>query len=153
MGGPAEELTKQHQAAFDAASAEARARFDAGRTDPLEGRFDFLWRTMRRVTHGYALLAVLDMRRAAIQLAWLIGAAVIVGVLGVTAWLTAVTALVTWLVQENISLPLALVIAALLNLVGAGLVLWRIRELFSDMPFAATLRQLKGQPPENEPQP
>ena len=150
MAVSAEELTRQHQAALEAASPEYRARFDAARNEPLEGRFDYLWRTVRRVAHGYALLAVLDMRRATIQLAWLVGSGVIIAVLGITAWLTLVTALVTWLLQENVSLPVVLVIAALINLGGAGIMVWRVRTLVSEMPFAATLRQLKGEAPESE---
>lgn len=150
MAVSAEELTRQHQAALEAASPEYRKRFDAARNEPLDGRFDYLWRTARRVAHGYALLAALDMRRATIQLVWLVGSGVMIAVLGITAWLTLVTALVTWLLQENVSLPLVLVIAALVNLVGAGLVAWRMRTLVSEMPFAATLRQLKGEAPEGE---
>ncbi|HEY9396192.1 MAG TPA: phage holin family protein [Burkholderiales bacterium] len=150
MAVSADELTRQHQAALEAASPEYRARFDAARNEPLEGHFDFLWRTARRVAHGHALLAVLDMRRASIQLAWLIGTGVVIAVLGVTAWLTAVTALVTWLLEENMSLPLVLLIAAVINLAGAGILVWRIKALVAEMPFAATLRQLKGEAPESE---
>lgn len=153
MAVSADELTRQHQAALEAASPEYRARFDAARNEPLEGHFDFLWRTARRVAHGYALLAVLDMRRASVQLAWLIGTGVVIAVLGVTAWLTAVTALVTWLLEENMSLPLVLLIAAVINLAGAGILVWRIRSLVAEMPFAATLRQLKGEVPQTEVKP
>ena len=153
MAVSADELTRQHQAALEAASPEYRARFDAARNEPLEGHFDFLWRTARRVAHGYALLAVLDMRRASVQLAWLIGTGVVIAVLGVTAWLTAITALVTWLLEENVSLPLVLLIAAMINLAGAGILVWRIRSLVAEMPFAATLRQLKGEVPQSEVKP
>jgi len=153
MAVSADELTRQHQAALEAASPEYRARFDAARNEPLEGHFDFLWRTARRVAHGYALLAVLDMRRASVQLAWLIGTGVVIAVLGVTAWLTAITALVTWLLEENMSLPLVLLIAAMINLAGAGILVWRIRSLVAEMPFAATLRQLKGEVPQSEVKP
>ncbi len=153
MAVSADELTRQHQAALEAASPEYRARFDAARNEPLEGHFDFLWRTARRVAHGYALLAVLDMRRASIQLAWLVGTGVVIAVLGVTAWLTAITALVTWLLEENMSLPLVLLIAAVINLAGAGILVWRIRSLVAEMPFSATLRQLKGEAPQSEAKP
>jgi hypothetical protein len=147
MAVPADELTRQHQASLEAASPEYRARFDAARKEPIEGRFDFLWRTVRRVAHGHALLAVLDMRRAAIQFAWLIGSGVIVGVLAVTAWLAGLTALMTWLLAENMSLPLVLLIAAIINLIGVALIGLRMRGMMTEMPFAATLRQLKGEPP------
>jgi len=150
MAVSADELTRRQQAAYEAASPEYRERFDAARNEPIEGRFDYIWRTLRRVVHGHALLAVLDLRRASIQLAWIIGAGVIIGVLAVTAWLTGVTALVTWLLQRNLSLPLVLLIAAVVNLIGAGIVAWRVKDLVTEMPFAATLRQLKGEPPPEE---
>lgn len=109
------------------------------------------WTVTRCLAHDYATLAVLDLRRAAVQLAWLVGAGVIIAVLIVSAWMAGVTALVAYLLAREISWPIALVAAAVLNLVGAGLVLWRLREVMSDLPFAATLRQLKAQEPRREP--
>jgi hypothetical protein len=40
------------------------------------------------------------------------------------------------------SWPAVLFIAAALNIVAAGLVVWRVRHVFSAAPFAATLRAL-----------
>ena len=97
----------------------------------------------KRVAGSYALLAVLDMRRAAVQLAWLVGAGIVVTVLVVTAWLASVVALAVWLLGQGMSWPGVLVIAATLNVIAAGLVLWRMRNVFEIAPFAATLRQLK----------
>jgi uncharacterized membrane protein YqjE len=42
------------------------------------------------------------------------------------------------------SWPAVLLVAAGLNLVGAAIVAWRLRVVFSDVPFSATLRQLKS---------
>lgn len=106
----------------------------------------------KRMVADYALLAVLDLRRAALQFAWLAGAAIAIGVLLVTAWLAGVTALVGWLVNSrDFSWPVAVLIAAGLNLVGAAVVAWRVKSAFLDMPFAATLRQLKAEQPGGDP--
>jgi uncharacterized membrane protein YqjE len=104
----------------------------------------------RRLAHDYALLGVLDLRRAAVQLAWLLGAGVVISVLVVSAWMAGVTALVAYLLAQEISWPVALIAAALLNLVGAAIVVWRLRAVMSDLPFAATLRQLRAQEPPRE---
>lgn len=109
------------------------------------------WTATRCLAHDYAMLAVLDLRRAAVQLAWLVGAGVVIAVLVVTAWMAGVTALIAYLLAREISWPVALIVAAALNLIGAGLVLWRLREVMSDLPFAATLRQLKTEEPPREP--
>jgi uncharacterized membrane protein YqjE len=114
--------------------------------EPLERAFA----TLRRMARNYALLALLDLRRAALQFAWLVAAGILITVLVVTAWLAAVVALAVWLLGQGMSWPGVLLIAALLNLVGAGLVVWRVRNVFEDAPFAATLRQVKAEPPEDE---
>jgi uncharacterized membrane protein YqjE len=102
----------------------------------------------------YAHLAVMDLRRASIQLAWLVGACILISVLVVTAWLAGVVALAVWLLgATNISWPGVLAIAGALNLVGAGLVVWRIKGVFEHAPFSATLRQIKAQPAEGEKEP
>ena len=72
----------------------------------------------RSLVADYAELAVLDARRAAIRLAWLLG---------------------------------SVLIAAVLNLVGAGVLGWWMLTLIKEMPFTALLRQLRGDAPK-EPQ-
>lgn len=104
-------------------------------------------RHIRGLTSDYALLAVLDARRAALALAWLLSAGLAVAVLAVTAWLALVTGAVVWLLGSGVSWPAALGVAALSNIAAAvALGLW-MRGFFDELPFAATLRQLKGDPP------
>lgn len=102
---------------------------------------------------NYALLGVLDARRAAIQLAWLIGAGIFITVLLVTAWLAGVVALAVWMFGQGMSWPAVLGIAALLNIAGAGLVAWRVKHVVDEKPFSATLRQLKAEPSDHQPEP
>jgi uncharacterized membrane protein YqjE len=117
-----------------------------------DSALDRAWTRLRRLAADYAVLGVLDMRRAAVQLAWLVGAGIVIAVLVVSAWMAGVTALIAYLLAREMSWPLALVVAAVVNLVGAGLVGWRLKSVLSDVPFAATLRQLKAEaPPPEEP--
>jgi hypothetical protein len=104
----------------------------------------------RQLVADYSLLAVLDGRRAAMQLAWLLSAGLVVAVLVVTAWLGLVVAGIFWVVGESLSWPAALAIAALLNLAGAGGLLWWMRNLVVEKPFTALLRQLKGEDAESD---
>src|SRR5262245_22777742 len=100
---------------------------------------------VRCLVSDYALLGVLDARRAALQLAWLLSSGLVVAVLLVTAWLALVVAAVVWLLGEHVTWPGALAIGALINVVGAAGLLWWIRSLAVEMPFTALLRQLKGE--------
>ena len=116
----------------------------------LSGLAAMLLQHARTLAADYALLAVLDARRAAITLAWLLSGGLVVAVLAVTAWLALVTGAIVWLLGSGASWPAALGAAALLNLIAAGaLALW-MRGFFNALPFAATLRQLKGDPPSAE---
>jgi hypothetical protein len=106
----------------------------------------------RALASDYARLAVLDARRAAITLAWLLSAGLVAAVLVVTAWLALVAGGIVWLIGSGESWLVALGAAAALNLVAAGAVaLWMRRAVFGDQPlFAATLRQLDGHRPTEE---
>ena len=101
----------------------------------------------RQLVADYSLLAVLDGRRAALQLAWLLSAGLVVAVLLVTAWLALVVSGVVWLLAERVSWPAALAFGALLNVAGAAALLWWMRSLVVEAPFTALLRQLKGEEP------
>src|SRR5918999_2025614 len=78
----------------------------------------------RGLVADYAELAVLDARRAAIRLAWLLGAVLIAAVLVVTTWMAFVAAGVVWMLGQGASWVSALVVAAVLNIVGAVALGW-----------------------------
>jgi uncharacterized membrane protein YqjE len=119
---------------------------EASFLEPLERVFA----TLRRMAGNYALLAVHDLRRASIQLAWLIASCIFITVLVVTAWLCGIVALAVVLFGQGMSWPAVLCTAAAINLVGAGIVVWRVSRVFDQAPFAATLRQIKAHSPEGE---
>lgn len=105
------------------------------------------FRQSRTLVADYALLAVLEARSAGLRLAWLLSGGLVVAVLLVTAWIALVAGGMVWLLDEGMSWPGALAIAAGVNVLGAAATgLW-MRGLFADLPFAALLRQLRGEQP------
>jgi hypothetical protein len=102
----------------------------------------------RSLVADYAELTVLDARRAAIRLAWLLGAMLVTAVLIVTTWMALVAAAVIVMLGKGASWATALAIAAVVNLVGATALGWWMFALFKERPFTALLRQLRGDPPE-----
>ena len=102
----------------------------------------------RSLVTDYAELAVLDARRAAIRLAWLLGCVLVAAVLIVTTWMALVAAGVVFMLGQGASWVTALVVAAVLNLVGAGALGWWMFALIKEMPFTALLRQLRGDAPQ-----
>jgi hypothetical protein len=102
----------------------------------------------RALVSDYAQLAVLDARRAAIRLAWILGAVLIAAVLIVTAWMGFVAAGIVFAWGHGASWPVALAVAAILNVVAAGALGWFTLKLAKELPFTALLRQLRGETPE-----
>jgi hypothetical protein len=105
-----------------------------------------LLKRSRRLLADYALLVVLDLRSAALQLALVLSAVLVAAMLLTTAWLACIVAAVAWL-EGSGGWPAGLLVAALLNLLAAGLLAWWARGRLTELPFAATLRQLRGEPP------
>jgi uncharacterized membrane protein YqjE len=124
------------------AVAEAEAR-EASFLEP----FERVLSTLKRMVSNYATLAVLDVRRAAVQFAWLVAGGIVISVLVVTAWLAAVIALAVWLLGNGMSWPAVLLVAGAVNLVGAAIVAFRLRSVFEHVPFEATLHQIKSDSP------
>lgn len=102
----------------------------------------------RALVSDYAQLAVLDARRAAIRLAWILGAVLIAAVLIVTAWMGLVAAGIVFAWGHGASWPVALAVAAAINVVAAGALAWFTLKLAKELPFTALLRQLRGEHPE-----
>ena len=102
----------------------------------------------RSLVGDYAELAVLDARRAAIRLAWLLAAMLVATVLVVTTWMALIAAGVVVMLGQGASWTTALAIAAVLNLVAAAALGWWMLALIKELPFTALLRQLRGRAPE-----
>src|SRR5687767_1556003 len=102
----------------------------------------------RSLVADYTELAVLDARRAAIRLAWLLGAVLVAAVLIVTTWMGLVAAAVVFMLGQGASWVTALIVAAVVNLAGAGALAWWMFALIKELPFTALLRQLRGNAPQ-----
>jgi uncharacterized membrane protein YqjE len=140
-------------AAFDATPGVNAGSVPPSSVSDLEPRepsflapFERVFATLKRMASNYATLAVLDVRRAAVQLAWLVAGGIFISVLAVTAWLAIVVAIAVALFGAGMSWPAVLLVAAGLNLVGAVLFGLRLKAVFRHVPFEATLRQIKSDP-------
>lgn len=106
-----------------------------------------LWRHGCDLAADYALLAVLDARAAAVRFGWVIAAGLVAAVLVSTAWLALVVAGVVAMTGNGASWGAALGAAGAANvLAAAGIGFW-IRARIRELPFTATLRQLRGERP------
>ena len=83
-----------------------------------------LFSDTRQLVADFAHLAVLDARRAGVRLAMLLSAGLIIAILVVTAWMGLVAAGIVWMFDKGVSWPLAIALAALVNIVGTGLLAW-----------------------------
>lgn len=103
------------------------------------------WQELRAVLRNHAMLAVLDAQRASAAVIRLMIVAVAIVLLGVSAWLALLGAMIFWLAGAlQLDWPGVLLIAAVVNLVVVALLFGLTRRLFVDRPFAATLRQLRA---------
>jgi hypothetical protein len=102
----------------------------------------------RQLVADYAELTILDARRAAIRLAWILGSVLVAAVLIVTSWMGLIAAGIVFAWGQGASWPVALGIAALLNILAAGVLAWFTLKLAKELPFTALLRQLRGRDPE-----
>jgi hypothetical protein len=116
----------------------------------LQERAASLWVNAKGLVQDQVLLVLLEVQRAGTAMVKMIGAAVAIAVLAISAWLGIVAACVTWAVWAGANLAWSLVVAAIINLIVAGLLgLW-IRSQLPELMFAATVRQLKGERPAAE---
>ncbi|ANQ85002.1 phage holin family protein [Azoarcus olearius] len=115
--------------------------------EPGAERLSGLVARARRLAADFALLAVLDARCSARRAIEIVGVVIVTSVLLVTAWLALVVSVTVWLLGAGTSWPGVLAIAALLNVVAAGAAAVWLKRRLHDLPFAATLRQLRGEPP------
>ena len=105
----------------------------------------------RRLASAFASLVVLDARQTFHQLLQVMCVAIAAIVLLVTAWLALVVAIAGWLIADGVPWTTVLAVAAVVNILAAGAAGWWVWLRVKKVPFAATLRQLNGEPPLSEP--
>jgi uncharacterized membrane protein YqjE len=124
------------------------AAVHAGDREPsLREAIERALREMRQLAREHVTLAVLEMQRAGLGLARLMAVTLVVAMLGVTAWLALLTALLVWGAGERLSWPALLLIVAGLNIAPAIFLAVWAKGFITEVPFAATLRQLGADRP------
>lgn len=125
--------------------ADPRAPEERPGPEPLaEGAA--LLASLRDVAARYADLFAAELRRAGLSLGLLLGVAVAMGVLAVTAWMLGCAALAALAVAAGQSPALALAAMALLNGLAAGGCWFVARALLRNLGFAATRRMMQPEP-------
>ena len=109
----------------------------------LASRLRALFLETRELARDHLELAALEAQRATATLTKMLVAAVIISVLVISAWLAFVAGALVWVTGEGVSWPVALFVAALLNLLLAGGLGWYIYSHVDGLLFEATLRQLR----------
>jgi uncharacterized membrane protein YqjE len=113
-------------------------------------RLALAWTNLKALAQDHALLAVLEVQRAGISLAKLVAAAIVISILLVSAWMAIVAAVVVWAIGAGANWALAILIAALVNIVVAiAMAVWAKKQA-PDLLFSATLRQLRKDAPHKE---
>lgn len=124
---------------------------DASEASQFAASLRRVWDDVRTMGRDHALLAVLEVQRAGLSLVKIFAAGLVAALLVVTAWIALVGSAVVWAAGEGTPWWIGLVVAAIGNLVvAAALGLW-IRGKLPNLMFAATVRQLKREPPREEP--
>ena len=96
------------------------------------------WTNVKGLVHDHTLLAVLELQRAGISLVKMVAAGIIISILVVSAWMALVAAAVVWAVGAGASWGLALVVAAIVNIVVAvAIAFWGSRRC----PICCSLRR------------
>lgn len=85
----------------------------------LMASIEAMWDDMRALAYDHLQLVALEMRRAALGLVTMVVEGIVMGMLVAASWIAAVAALCLWLIEHGLETSAALLIAAILNLLGA----------------------------------
>jgi len=119
-------------------------------------RFAQTARDARRLAFDHLELAALEAQRAADGFVRVLVGSLVVAILAVSAWMALVVGVAVWATNAGLSVPRALVLAAVANVIVAMGVFFWMRKHLPEMLFAATLRQLRetaGKEPDDEDEP
>jgi hypothetical protein len=112
----------------------------------------YIWRDLRLLIHDHLRLATLETKLVAESLVSMVATSVAVVLLLVTAWLGLVSAAVVFMVEMELPISGAILIAVLFNVVIALLLGVAIRRQVSHLQWPATLRSLRPSSAESKPQ-
>jgi hypothetical protein len=103
-----------------------------------------LWTALTAWAGEIAELVTLETKQAGRGLALMFACAVAGAILAVSAWFAILASVLLWIVEMGLPWPLALAMAALANLTGAGALIYILMRLSGHLLFVATRRQLLG---------
>ena len=143
-------------------TAEALRREDAAGDDPSHvergpprdgaafgAQAHSLVREIWALVQDHLLLFALEAQRGGRNITRIAFAGVIAAVLAVTAWFAVVSAVMFWLVADNVPWAYAFLAVAVVHVVACiALIRW-IQSLAKEAMFSATLRQLRGGGPDS----
>ncbi|HRP76327.1 MAG TPA: phage holin family protein [Rhodocyclaceae bacterium] len=112
-----------------------------------------LWADLRGTAHDHLQLAALEAQRALLSLVWIAVFGTVAGMLVAATWLAAVGAMVLWLIESGLAASAALLLGAVLNLLGAFGFALLIRRKSQLLRFPATVRALDPDGTRAEPEP
>lgn len=112
-----------------------------------------LWSELRGSAHDHLQLAALEAQRAVLSLVWMAIFGTVVGMLVAATWLVVTGALVLWLIEGGMGASAALLLGALLNLLGASGFALLMRRRSQVLLFPATLRAFDADLARSEPIP
>ena len=129
-------------AARASASAEARARTAARASDPPSARpsISQFVSEVRAAFSARFYLFELEAKRAASTAAYMLAFARAAALLGVTAWLILIGALIYGAVAAGVPWIVAAIVAIALHAVGAFMLIRAVRSMVDNLTFAATRR-------------
>jgi len=105
-----------------------------------------LWRDLRGLAYDQLALAALETKLAGRSLVTMIGTAVLIAALLISAWLGLMGAVVLWLVGVGVAATIAVLVAVSANLLLALLLYYVSRRLSRHLQFPATMRSLRALP-------
>jgi len=105
-----------------------------------------LWRDLPGLVSDRVHLFALELKRAGIALALMIGLVIGAAVLGATAWLALWVGITTALLETGLACGWVFLIVLVLNVGGAALALWKAKSLAHLLTLPATVRRLTVAP-------
>lgn len=104
----------------DATPAADKARASTAEAAPgLFASIETLWADLQAIALDHLQLVALESRRAALALVTMVVEGIVLGMLVAASWIAGVAALSLWLMEHGLETSTGLLVAALLNLLGA----------------------------------
>jgi Putative Actinobacterial Holin-X, holin superfamily III len=119
------------------------SRTATGRQAPLASSIGKVLDDVCEIAGDHVELAILEARYGLLRLGRTLAFVVFIAIVTASAWLALVASAVAWAASTGISVAAACALAAMSNLLVAGIAAAWLRSRERELPFAATLRQIR----------